>query len=57
MSNRSVRMKIIRSLLPTFVLCILVLVSTIDGAALAQSENSEMNAVEVPQALGPDTNA
>ncbi len=47
-------MKIIRSLLPTFVLCILVLVATIDGVALAQSGNSEMNAVEVPQALGPD---
>jgi len=47
-------MKIIRHLLPTFVLCIFVSVATVDGVALAQSENAEMESVEVPEALGPD---
>ena len=47
-------MQIIRSLFPTILLSIIVLISTIDRVALAQSENSEMSQVEVPEAIGPD---
>jgi small-conductance mechanosensitive channel len=35
-------------------LCLFVSVATIDGVALAQSEGSEIESVEVPEALGPD---
>ena len=45
-------MKLIRCLFSALTLCILVLLPPME--ALAQSENSEMQAVEVPQALGPE---
>jgi len=47
-------MKIVRSLFPTLLLCIFVSIATVDGVALAQSEGSEVESVEVPEALGPD---
>ncbi len=47
-------MKIIRHLLPTFLLCIFVSITTVNGVALAQSNGSEIESVEVPEALGPD---
>ena len=44
-----------RCLLTTFLLGFLLLISSIDGIALAQSETPEMEVIEVPQALGPDS--
>ena len=48
-------MEIIRRLFATFLLCVFVSVATVGGVALAQSENTEMESVEVPEALGPDS--
>lgn len=45
-------MKIIRCLISTLMLCIFLLLPPME--ALAQSDNSEMQAVEVSQALGPE---
>ncbi|MFA9421337.1 MAG: mechanosensitive ion channel family protein [Gammaproteobacteria bacterium] len=47
-------MKIIRCLFSTFLLCFFVSVATVGGVALAQTEGSEIESVEVPEALGPD---
>ncbi|HUV20938.1 MAG TPA: hypothetical protein VMZ32_04070, partial [Gammaproteobacteria bacterium] len=44
----------IGSYLSASLLCVLMSLSMISATAQAQSENSEMQDVEVPQALGPD---
>jgi small-conductance mechanosensitive channel len=44
----------IKSYVTAGLLCIFVSLSMINGTAYAQSESSEMQEVEVPQALGPD---
>jgi len=43
-----------RNYLSTGLLCVFILLASINGTALAQSENSTTQQVEVPQALGPD---
>ena len=47
-------MKNFKNLFSTSLLCVFILFSTIQGVAFAQSENSEVQTVEVPEALGPD---
>jgi small-conductance mechanosensitive channel len=47
-------MKKITTLLSTSLLCVVVLFSAINGVAIAQTESSEVKAVVVPEALGPD---
>ena len=44
----------IRIYLSTIFLCIFLLLPMTSATAQAQSENSAMQEVEVPQALGPD---
>jgi len=48
-------MKTFRYLLSMILLGFLLYVPTFDGTAFAQSENPEMEVVEVPQALGPES--
>ena len=48
-------MKSNKSFITTFLLGILLLVSTFDSAALAQSEVTEAEAIELPTALGPES--
>jgi len=52
--DKGIVRKKIGSYVPVGLLCVAMLLSMISGTAWAQSENSKMQEVEVPQALGPD---